>query len=382
MKILFVQDSLGTGGAERSNAELWRFLRDEKHEQVKIVVLEHRKVGIEKEIRDQGFDVTFLSGLNFLEQVLQLKKIITAFKPDIVHSVLFSSVMRVRAVKTLIDFRHIESIVNCSYSPIRYKDPQINSLGLSAYKFVNRFTHHSTDKFVALTEEVKDHSIEHLKIDPERIQVIPRGRDSNEYLPYRSEFRKKFISELGIGEDSLLVVHVGRQEYQKGHMDLLKAINQAGDELESHNVKMIFCGREGNATREITEYLASTPSKIEIFWLGHRSDVKQILSAADIFVFPSLFEGLGGALIEAQAAGLPIICSDIKVFEEVVEKNQNALLFQSNNFRDLASKLIYLSKSEDKRREMGKHSLLNFQRKFNIDDVHNRMYSLYKKVIA
>src|SRR5690606_24248848 len=178
-------------------------------------------VGIENEVQEQGFDVTFLSGLNFLQQVLQLKEIIKTYQPDIVHSVLFSAVMRVRAVKALTNFCHIESIVNCSYSPVRYKDPKINSVGLSFYKLLNRVTHQSTDKFVALTEEVKDHSIEHLKINPDRIQVIPRGRDNNEYIPSRLAIRKKLISELGIEEEILLVVHVGRQEYQKGHMDLI-----------------------------------------------------------------------------------------------------------------------------------------------------------------
>lgn len=381
MKILFVQDSLGTGGAERSNADLWYYLREQPDLDLKIVVLEHRKEGIEEEILNAGFDVTFLKNGNFLSQAKMLASIIKDFKPQIVQSVLFKSAIRVRVAKKFTQFYHLEYIVNCSYSEIRYNDPKINNMGLSFFKYINRYTQsNGVDHFVALTQEVKNHASQHLKIQSSKISVIPRGREANPYISDKIEIRNIIRTELGISQNSIVFVHVGRQEYQKAQIHLLKAIKNKDQELKNLNSHFIFCGRKGNLSKEIDGYLDSNKIKTPIDWLGHRNDISKILLAADVFVFPSLYEGLGGSLIEAQAAALPIIASDIKVFEEVVKENFNAKLFETTNDADLAGKLILFASSEDLRLEYGRNSLKNFQEKFQIEDIHRRILSLYKKL--
>lgn len=381
MKLLFVQDSLGTGGAERSNADLWYYLRDQQNFAIKIVVLEHRKVGIEEEILQAGFDVNFLKDSNFLSQVKAIAAIVKDYKPDVVQSVLFKSAIRVRAAKQLISFFHLEYIVNCSYSDIRYKDPKINNSGLTFFKYVNRYTQsRGVDHFVALTEEVKNHASNHLKINPAKISVIPRGREANQFLFKKDEIRAEFRKELGVPENAVLFVHVGRQEYQKAQIDLLKAIKLKDEEFRTCNAHFIFCGRNGNLSVEIEKYLRDNNIHTPINWLGHRSDIEKILLAADVFVFPSLYEGLGGSLIEAQAAGLPIIASDIKVFEEVVTENFNAKIFETANAADLAEKLIEFAFSEELRKEYGINSLKHFNAKFQIADIHGRISNLYKNI--
>ena len=379
MRILYVQDSLGTGGAERSNAELWYFLR-RKNVDVKIVVLEHRSVGIEDEILRAGFNVTFLSPGNILNQVLELRRIIKNYSPDLVHSVLFRSAMRVRLTKPLLPFFHVESLVNCSYSPIRYKDPQINSTGLRIYKFFNQRTQSwGTDKFVAITHEVRKHAMEYVHIPSGKLAVINRGRAENPFINNGGEndLKLKYRKELNFSPDEILFVHVGRQEYQKGHIPLLKAIKENDKELERCGVHFLFCGREGNETKEIEMFLKKNQLFTKISWLGHRSDVLKILAVGDAFIFPSLFEGLGGALIEAQAAGLPILCSNIKVFQEVVNKDKNALVFEVGNIEQLSNQMLLLAESSSTRREMGRKSLLNFQKKFRIDKIHQEMLKFY-----
>ena len=379
MKILYVQDSLGTGGAERSNAELWYFLR-EKKVNIKVVVLEHRSVGIEDEILEGGFDVTFLAPGNIVKQTLELKKIIEKYKPDLVHSVLFRAAIRVRLCRALTRFCHIESIVNCSYSPIRYQDPQINSFGLKVYQTVNQRTQSwGTDKFLAITKEVKRHAENYIGIPGEKIEVINRGRNENPFLNFREKNGTKLQNrqELGLSSDEIILIHVGRQEYQKGHISLLKAIEKNDTRFQELNVHFIFCGREGNETKKIKEFLQNHHLLTKISWLGHRSDVLKILVASDAFVFPSLFEGLGGALLEAQAAALPIICSNIEVFKEVVNKDENAFLFEVGNDEKLSQLILTLAESPSMRQEMGRKSLENFRKKFLIDEIHEKMMGFY-----
>src|SRR5687768_5851891 len=124
MKILFVIDSLGTGGAERSTAEIWYYLRDQGID-LSIVVLKHRKEGIEQEILREGFKVFFLSKKGVLPQALEISKHIRTQHPDIVHSTLFMSNLRVRLARLVTKFRHVESLISCTYDPVRLTDPRI-----------------------------------------------------------------------------------------------------------------------------------------------------------------------------------------------------------------------------------------------------------------
>lgn len=381
MKILYVQDSLGTGGAERSNAELWYFLRKEGIS-IKIVLLEHRKVGIEEEIINYGFDVIFLKPGNFLDQARQIAKIVKTYNPDLVHSVLFKATMRVRMAKLFADFYNIESLVNCSYDKVRFEDPKVNPYSLRVYKLLDQLTHHKgTDEFIAITEEVKRHHVEELKVPVSKISVIYRGREQNPLVDKKEEIRLALRKELDLDREDLVFVHVGRQEFQKGHLVLLKAIKEQDEELRKLNVNFIFCGRKGNATEELEVFLKENPVKTSIKFLGHTDDIYRILAGSDVFVFPSLYEGLGGSLIEAQAAGLPIICSNIKVFQEVVNQ-KNAEFFEVSNSSELGEKLVKLGNSGKLREEMEKESLYNFHRKFQLEEINRKTLNHYKKFIS
>jgi glycosyltransferase involved in cell wall biosynthesis len=381
MKVLFVQDSLGTGGAEKSNAELWYFLR-EKNIEIKIIVLEHRQKGIEKEIIENGFDVTFINNQNVWQQVNSIAKIIQSYQPDLVHSVLFRATLRTRFAKLKTKFFNVESLVNCTYEKVRFSDPKVNKWTLYLYKFLDRISQRNgTDKFIAITNEVRKHYIHNLKVDPSKIEVVYRGRKDNFFLENQAEWRKKFNAEFQFQQDDIIISHVGRQEFQKGHLELLEAIKSVDNQLSSAKVKFLLCGRDGNNTKEIEAFLKDNKLNTAVLLLGHRHDVNQILAASDIFVFPSKYEGLGGSLIEAQAAGLPIVCSNIKVFGEVVKDNENALMYQLGNSNDLAEKLLELVYSKELRLKMGKASLQNFKEKFQLKSVNLQILELYNRFI-
>src|SRR5690606_38391723 len=123
MKILFIQDSLGPGGAEKSNSYLWYYLR-EKGIELRIVLLKHWPGGLEEEILNSGFHIQFLKTKSFKDQVFEIAQIIKNEKPDLVHSVLFNANIRVRFAKLLVRFIHLESLVNLTYDKTRLNDPK------------------------------------------------------------------------------------------------------------------------------------------------------------------------------------------------------------------------------------------------------------------
>src|SRR5688572_9526939 len=204
MKIMYVLDSLGTGGAERSTADLWYYLRSRGIEPT-IVVLRNRKEGIEKEILQQGFEVFFLKGKGIVSQCYELTRLIKKIKPNIVHSILFKSNLRVRLCRLRAKFIHIESLVNCTYDRIRLKDPRISVLSFYYYKYLDHFTAGLTDKFLAITETVKTHYMDEQGIPEKKIDVLYRGRAENPFLHQRETLRNTYRKELGLPEDSILI---------------------------------------------------------------------------------------------------------------------------------------------------------------------------------
>ena len=380
MKIMYVLDSLGTGGAERSTADLWYYLRSKGIEPT-IVVLRHRNEGIEKEILQEGFRVFFLHRRSFAAQCNELVGLIKKNRPDIVHSILFKSNLRVRFSRLRIKFIHVESLVNCTYDRIRLKDPRISFLSFYFYKYLDRITAGLADKFLAITEAVRMHYITEQSISEKKIDVLYRGRNENPFLSQRNKFRAEYHQELGLAEDTIFVLHVGRQEFQKAHLVLLSAIRHIERTIDKP-VAFVFLGRKGNSSSDISTFLKQNLLSSKLFWLDHRHDVAQWMISADIFVFPSLYEGLGGVLIEAQAAALPVICSNIPVLNEVVRRNKNALMFEAGNAEELGRCLIDLINNKAKRKEMGEYSLYHFRSKFLLQQINDASLVFYERLVT
>lgn len=136
--------------------------------------------------------------------------------------------------------------------------------------------------------------------------VIPNAIDSEKYA-FDDSLRQKKRRELGV-EGRPVICHVGRISYQKNPMGLIDIFQ----EVHRQNPDAILLSVGGGELMEqFTDYIARKGLTDCVKRLGVRKDVPEILQAADVFLFPSLFEGLGIALLEAQAAGLPCVISDV-----------------------------------------------------------------------
>ncbi|WP_300382265.1 glycosyltransferase [Clostridium sp.] len=142
-------------------------------------------------------------------------------------------------------------------------------------------------------------------IEEKKLKVIPNAIDVNRFKldeKKRLEYRK----ELNL-KNQFTLVNVGRLSYQKNHEFLFQIFKEVLN-LES-NSKLLLVG-DGELKAELYEKVKEINIENDVIFLGTREDVYNILQAADVMLHPALFEGLGNVLIEAQAAGLPIIASD------------------------------------------------------------------------
>lgn len=237
-----------------------------------------------------------------------------------------------------------------------YSGPFKTKLFITLEKLASRIT----DKIVALTNrEKKDHIL--FKIaNEDKFSVIYSGIELNILKESSSEEKQNLKKELGIPENSLIVGTAGRLVPIKGPEFLVKASKYIISKYP--DTYFIFTGDgplEPDLKREALEMGLSE----NIVFLGWRDDLAKIISIYDVFVLPSLNEGMGRVLVEAMALRKPIVASEIGGIPDLVIHGKNGYLVPPKKPEELAKYIQVLLENKDKREKMGlagKEMSLNF----------------------
>lgn len=380
MKILFVVDSLGRGGTERSMAETWPHLVEAGITPI-VAYFRRYQQGVEQFVKNQGIKTVFLDGKGFAAKVRAVRQVIAAESPDLIHTALFESNLLGRLAAWGTPVAVMSSLVNTPYAPVRYRDPAIKSYRLRLVQMIDAWTsRYLTKHFHAVSHAAKQEAVTALGISPNRITVVERGRDPHRLGKPDVGRRRRVRSQLGLNENDEVIVNVGRHEYQKGQRYLLEAMAQLT--LTHARLVLLIVGRQGTVSKELEQLCRQANLSERVRFLGHRDDVPDILAAADLFVFPTLYEGLPGAVIEAIALGLPIAASDIPPVREVVEEGRNATLVPAASASELAMAIHELLSDRNKARAYGKRSREIFEARFTLERSVSRMIELYREVAA
>lgn len=144
-------------------------------------------------------------------------------------------------------------------------------------------------------------------------RLLLNGIETKQFA-FNEEIREKKRKEMQVGEDNIVFLHVGRLEEQKNHSFLICIMQELVKQEEK--AVLWLCGM-GPLETEIRTLVKEAGIASKVFFLGVREDVSGLMQAADVFLFPSLFEGLPVTVVEAQASGLPVIMSDT-ITKEVI----------------------------------------------------------------
>jgi glycosyltransferase involved in cell wall biosynthesis len=380
VRVAFVINSLGAGGTERSTTVLLPHLRDRGIEPV-VLVLAHRAEGDEATVIEAGFAVHVVEPTALVARVRALRGHLGALRPDVVHTAIFEADVagRLAAIGTGIPV--ISSLVNTPYDPERLRDPNVSSRKLQAVRAIDGATGRLlTTRFHAVTEGVAEDAVTSLHLPPSRISVVERGRDP-QALGRRSAPRRAAVRDrLGWGDDRTLVLAVGRQEHQKGHVHLVRALARlSGGRPE---IEVAIAGRSGNATAAIEAAVASTPPEVRdrIHLLGHRDDIPDLLAAADVFAMPSLYEGTAGAAIEAFALEVPVVATTLRGTRGLLIDGENALLVPVGDDRALADAILATLDDPDATATRVKAGRNAFEERFTLERSADAMAALYQDV--
>jgi glycosyltransferase involved in cell wall biosynthesis len=319
----------------------------------------------------------------------KLKKIIREFKPDIVHThAAKSGALGRLAAKHC----NVPVIVHTFHGHIFHS--YFNSLKTNFYIKTEQCLAGFSDAIIAISDVQKKELSEDFKIAlPAKFSVIPLGLDLDHFITNQDEKRRNFRAEFGLDDETITIGIIGRLVPVKNHSLFLKAVKKVLDDSPV-KIKAFIIG-DGESRSSIEK----TANELGIAFSRHtdkthphpliftswRTDVDTICAGLDIVALTSLNEGTPVSLIEAQAAGKPIVSTRVGGIADVVLENKTALLSDITDEKLFAENLLRLVTDSDLRRNFsyaGKdHVLNNYGYRRLVKDMSQLYFKLLEKKI-
>jgi glycosyltransferase involved in cell wall biosynthesis len=385
VRILYLIPSLDrSGGAEQAVASLAGPLTARGVE-LEVMTFTGGRASAEHDLADRaragGAEVVELpDGGGRARRVAQVRtRLREQRRPDLVHTTLFEADLAGRIGGRLAGVPVVSSLVNVAYGPEQRSSPDLVPWRLEAARRADRVTARTVRRFHAITHHVAAVMGPRLGIRSTRIDVIPRGRDPAALGEASAARRSMARERVGVRDDRPLVIAAARHEHQKG-LDVLVRAWPRVREVRPDAVLRIG-GRSGNQSAALTALIESHgDAGIEL--IGPRDDVADLLVAADAFVVPSRWEGLGSILIEAMALGAPLVASDVGPVSEVVGGREWARLTPSEDPTALAEAILAtVDQTPDDAARRAMLARQRFESRYTLDAVADATVAFYERAL-
>jgi len=337
VKVCQLITELGPAGAERCVYELARRL-DRNRFDVQVASL---RGGVVAEwLGEAGIRVTVLGvrgrwdvrGLGKLVRLLRRERI------DLLHTHLFHADLVGRPAAALAGVPHLVHTVHTVEG--RFRPWQF------AYA---RLLADSCERIVCVSASARDAHARRSGLPLRRYAVIPNGLDAGAFARDEGS-RRRLRGQWALGGDQVLAAFVGRLDYEKGLDVLLSAMSHLA--ARGRPVEAVIAG-DGPQRRMVENFVAHGEGGRHCRYLGFVRDVRAVLSAADVFVMPSRWEGFGLAAAEAMAASLPVIASDIPALRDLLAEGTAGLLVERDDSLSLAEAIDRLADDAPLRAALG-----------------------------
>jgi len=379
MHVFYLIDSLVPGGAEQSLAALAPHY-GAAGLQLDVAYL-HDRPGVQAELRAAGAELFCLgSGRDRLRSIRLARRLIEERSPDLIHTTLFEADVAGRTAGWLSRVPIVSSLVNVEYGRQQRSDPRLKAWKLRAAQTVDAATARAVRRFHAVSGYVAAIMARRLLLPRDRIDVVPRGRDAGR-LGQRTPGRRAAARRaLGVDAQTPLVLAVARHEYQKGLDILIEAFPRVLRKVPE--ARLLVAGREGGHTQALRDAIARLRMHDAVLLLGPRNDVPDLLCGADVFVAPSRWEGLPGAVLEAMALETPIVASHIPSVLEAIGEDSAALLVPAGVPEALGDEVTIALLDPSAAAERARRGRARFLERFTLEAVAAGMVSFYERALT
>lgn len=232
-----------------------------------------------------------------------------------------------------------------------------------------------SDKIICLHDADRAIAKNQLGASDSQLEVLANGVDTTKYSPATSEIKLSMRKELGLPQDAVIVGMVGRLWKQKNPQAFVDtALRLLSTNVNAH---FVLVG-DGELKTVLEEQVNQAGFSDNVHFLGWRNDTPQLLKSFDIFVLPSLWEGMPLAILEAQATGLPCVVSNIQGNNHLVTHNVDGFLFDLDKPEELALYIARFIKDEALRTKFGISGRDTILKKHDIDERIKEIARLYQ----
>ncbi|VAX34860.1 hypothetical protein MNBD_UNCLBAC01-1102 [hydrothermal vent metagenome] len=361
MKILQVVLSLKCGGLEKLVIHLSEKLKERGH-YVEIVCL-GQKGELGEEAERKGIFVTSLNkndGVD-LKLLWRLKKIIKEKEIDLLHTHNMSPLIYGSLVARWVGIK----MVNTRHGRASHK----------TYRFIWNLT----SRVVAISDDARTELLQHNFIEENKVKVIYNAINLSDFEFIKNiQFKTQVWHDFGLQSDSLLIGIVARLSIEKDHKTLIKAFQRIAE--SSMDVKLLIIG-DGQLKENLKSLVKKLNIENKVKFLGFRKDIPELINILDLFVLSSTMEGVSLTLLEAMAAGKPVIATNVGGNPEVVVDGDTGLLVPSGDPKKMAEAIIKILSDKELAAQMGNAGRKRVEKFFSLEKMVDKYEKIYQEVI-
>jgi glycosyltransferase involved in cell wall biosynthesis len=368
MRILLLSTSMGMGGADSQLLSAAQVMLSRGHEVIIVSLTSLGPMGLQARslgIRTESLEMR--RGFPDPRGLARLARLVRAWRPDVVHSHMVHANLMARALRLIAPIPALVSTIHNIYEG--------GWLKMAAYRLTNRLVDHIT----IVSQAAADRFVADGIVPKELLTVVANGVDTEQIRNLPAGARESVRRSLGL-EREFVWLAVGRFEIAKDYPNMLRAFARV--RAQQPQAVLLLVGR-GSLQAE-TEALAG---KLDlggaVRFLGVRSDVPLVMSAADAYVMSSAWEGMPMVLLEAAAAGLPIVATAVGGNPEVVVDEESGFLVPPRDAEALGSAMLRLTGlPEARRRSMGDRGHDHIRTHYGLGRVAERWEEVYREVLG
>jgi glycosyltransferase involved in cell wall biosynthesis len=301
MKIFLLANSLSMGGAEKVVVSLADAFVEKGHE-VRIAYLTGTALVLPRNKNVQVFNLGIISKIDGFKAIFKLNKLIRDFQPDVVHSHMVHANIFARLVRLLTPMPFLISTAHSSNEG--------GKLRMLAYRLTDKLADLSTN----VSSEAVNAFVAKGAVSPGRMMPVSNGIDTEHFFLNRSAGRQ-LSKQMGVNPDVKIILAVGRLTKAKDYPNLLRAYSRLDHSLLRTELWIVG---EGELRLELENLVIMLGLSERIRFLGVRHDMPHLMSAADVFVLSSAWEGFGLVVAEAMACQRVVVATDCGGVKEVL----------------------------------------------------------------
>jgi sugar transferase (PEP-CTERM/EpsH1 system associated) len=369
LRVLHVIDRLDVGGTECGIVKVIEGLSQ--------ACFEHRICTVrgfsENFVREHGLvNEVYVAGRSTPEfQFLlgRLARIMREFRPQVVHSRNWGAIEAIPAAR-------LARVPVAIHSEHGYEVDMLDGLPTRRRVF-RRFAYAAADAVFTVSEQLRSYHARQAWLPMERIRVLPNGVDTSRFAQRPGESHET-RQRLGLGDGSLVIGAVGRLVPIKDHATLLKAAEILISRGMSVYVLLVGSGPE---LAKHQEFVAASPRLSgRVVFAGAVSDVPALLNAMDVFVLPSLSEGMSNTVLEAMASSLPVVATRVGGNPELVEEERSGWFFEPGDVAALAAILERIGRDPRLGQEFGQAARRRVVEHFSLEGMIGNYRNLYDEL--